>query len=159
MRLILLAFAVLALTACEVKTTATAEKARPDFRAALDAHLSAIQARDLEGFAATLTNSEELYTIFPDGGAITTPAQAKALHEEWFKDGDWRWDGEVMQIMEGADMAAALMKYDYRDAPDGEPRSAWLTLIFKLEGGEWRLVHDQNTRIEPQTELTENESD
>ena len=58
--------------------------------------------------------------------------------------------------MEGADMAAAFMKYDYRDTPDGEPRSAWLTLIFKLEEGEWRLIHDQNTRI---TQSTENETE
>ena len=54
---------------------------------------------------------------------------------------------ELIRIIEGEDMAMALYSYAYRDTPDGEPRSSWLMLLFKLEDGVWRLVHDQNTRI------------
>lgn len=123
--------------------------ARPDFRAALDAHLAAIEARDLDAFAPTITSGDDLYVIFPNGAAIETTEGVVAFHDEWFQDENWRMDPGVVKIMEGEDMSAALLKYDYRDTPNGEPRSSWLILIFKLEDGEWRLVHDQNTRIAP----------
>lgn len=126
-----------------------AEKPRPDFRAALDAHLAAISAKDLDAYKRTVTSGEDLYLIFPDGSAIETTEGVFAFHQEWFEDSNWRMEPEVMKVMEGEDMSAALLKYDYRDTPEGEPRSAWLVLIFKLEDGEWRLVHDQNTRIAP----------
>lgn len=141
-RIWVIAAACLALAGC------AAETPRPDFRAALDAHLAAIQARDLDAFKATLTSDATLYTIFPNGEALTTTADAVLLHESWFKEKNWQWHGEVVRLIEGADMATALLKYEYRDMPEGEPRSAWLALVFKLEDGEWRLVHDQNTRIE-----------
>jgi len=159
MRLILTAFAVLALSACEMKTTDVAEKVRPDFRAALDAHLGAIAARDLDALTATLTNGDDLNVIFPNGAMLENTDAVVAFHREWFSDDQWRMDPAVVKTIEGADMATALIKYDYRDTPAGAPRSSWLALVFKIEGGEWRLVHDQNTRIEPQTELTETESE
>jgi ketosteroid isomerase-like protein len=132
----------LLIAACEARTSV-----QPDFDAALERHLGAIQSRDLEAFVSTLTSGDTLYTIFPDGEALTTPAQAIALHKEWFADRDWVWEGEVVQKIVGTDLATALMKYDYRDAPESAPRSSWLVLVFRLEDGEWRLVHDQNTRI------------
>ncbi len=122
--------------------------ARPAFRPALQAHLDAIGARDLAAFKPTVTTRDDLYVVFPSGEVIETTDGVVSFHEEWFKDANWRWDGEVVKILEGADMAAALMKYEYRDTPEGAPRSSWLVLIFALENGAWRLVHDQNTRIE-----------
>ncbi|MEQ8179887.1 MAG: nuclear transport factor 2 family protein [Amphiplicatus sp.] len=126
--------------------------APPDFGAALQEHLAAIQARDLDAFAATLTADETLYTVFPNGGALTTRQAAVDLHRDWFADPNWVWEGETVHKIVGADMALALIKYDYRDTPEGAPRSAWLSLLFRLEDGEWRLVHDQNTRIDAPAE-------
>lgn len=148
------ALAVAALNGCG-KAAPVDDGGRPDFDAALERHLEAITDRDLEAFKATITTGDILYMIFPNGDALTTPAKAVALHEEWFKDPNWVWEGEIIHKVEGADMAAVLMQYDYRDAPDQPPRRSWLSLVFKLEDGEWRLVHDQNTRITPQTETEE----
>jgi len=145
-------FALLAAGAFTLAACSKVEPARPDFRAALDAHLAAIAARDLDGFKATITNGDDLVVIFPNGAALTTTAEVVGFHEEWFADADWVWEPAVVNIIEGADMTMALLKYDYRDSAEGEPRSSWLALVFKLEGGEWRLVHDQNTSIDPQTE-------
>ncbi len=147
MRLIVIAFAVLALAACEGKTTASVENARPDFRDALDAHLAAVAAKDVDAFAQTLTASEDLLLIFPDGQLIGSTEGVAAFHTEWFADANWRMTPEIVKLMEGADMSSALIRYDYRDTPEGEPRSSWLLLIFQLEAGGWRLIHDQNTRI------------
>ncbi|WP_425409444.1 YybH family protein [Hyphococcus sp.] len=129
-----------------------AASARPDFRAALEAHLAAIEAKDLEAYRPTVTTRDDLTLIFPGGEIIETTDGVIGFHEQWFQDSEWRWDGDIVKLMEGEDMAAALMKYDYRDAPDGAPRSSWLLLLFQLEKGEWRLIHDQNTRITQNTE-------
>jgi ketosteroid isomerase-like protein len=156
MRVILLAFVALTLAACEAKTNAAADIVRPDFRAALDVHLAAIAAKDLDAFKPTITAGDELYVIFPNGAAIETTDGVIEFHSEWFQDANWRMDPEIVKIIEGEDMSVALLKYDYRDTPDGAPRSSWLILVFKLEDGKWRLVHDQNTRINP-TETSEDE--
>lgn len=132
-----------------------ATPARPDFRAALDAHFSAIAARDLAAYENTITTGEELWVIFPNGERVESRADVVAFHKEWFADKNWIMRPELMKIIEGEDMAMALYTYAYRDTPDGDPRSSWLMLLFKLEGGEWRLVHDQNTRIADPEIMTE----
>lgn len=144
MRSVVIALSALLLAACDAGDAASA---RPDFRAALDAHLAAIGARDIDAYKTTITSDDDLHIIFPGGEVIETTDGVVSFHEGWFQDTEWRWDGEVLKIMEGEDMAAAYMKYDYRDTPEGDPRSAWLLLLFQLEEGEWRLIHDQNTRI------------
>ena len=148
--------ALFAVAACNADTAENAEPAaaapRPDFRAALDDHIAAVQGRDLEAFEATLTSGEDLYVIFPGGAALETKDAILDFHREWFSDKDWIWDIQVEKIIEGEDMATAVTRYAYRDNAEGAPRLAWLVLVFKLEDGEWRLVHDQNTRIDTQGE-------
>jgi hypothetical protein len=130
------------LAACSACTPA-----QPDFDEALNRHMVAIQDRDLETFASTVTSGDTLYTIFPDGTALVTPEEAIDQHRTWFADPDWVWRGTVVRTIVGVDMATALIEYDYRDSPDSTPRSSWLILLFALEDREWRLVHDQNTSI------------
>jgi ketosteroid isomerase-like protein len=145
MRILIVLFGIAVLAACEAKAPT-----RPDFRTALDAHLAAISARDLEAFEATITAGDDLYVIFPNGVALETTQGVVDFHRDWFTDDQWRFDPSVVKTIIGVDMATALLKYDYRDTPHGEPRTSWLVLVFKLEDGAWRLVHDQNTRIAPQ---------
>ncbi len=140
------AFVALALAAALSACAASAP--RPSFTDALDAHLAAIGARDLAGFEKTISDDDFL-VIFPNGEALETRAAVVDFHKEWFADPAWRMTPEIVKIIEGDDFSTALLKYDYRDTPDGAPRAAWLNLVFKLENGEWRLVHDQNTRIAP----------
>ena len=140
-------FAAVILFAFCTASIAAAEEGRPPFRPALDAHLAAIAAKDLDAYKPTVTKGDDLHIVFPGGEVMHTTEEVIAFHEGWFQDPNWRWDGEVLKIIEGEDLSAAFMRYDYRDTPEGEPRSAWLLLLFALEDGEWRLVHDQNTRI------------
>lgn len=119
----------------------------PDFQAALERHLGAIERRDIDAFRASVTDGETLLTIVQDGRAFTTPAETIAIHDEWFKRDGWSWKGDIVRTIVGKDVAAAVIRYVYRDTPDAEPISTWLTFVFRLENGEWRLVHDQNTLI------------
>lgn len=45
-------------------------------------------------------------------------------------------------------MAMAVIKYTYRAKPEQEPFETWLTYVFKLEEGAWRIIHDQNTALD-----------
>ena len=136
-----------AIAAVAMMLAACGSKA-PDFQTALDVHLASIAARDLEAFKATTTSGDDLYVIFPTGAALTTTAEVIDFHEAWFDNDEWSLEPEVVKTIVGKDVAIALIKYNYRDTPDTPARSSWLVLVFKLEDGEWRLVHDQNTRIE-----------
>ena len=142
-----LAIAALTLAAACNPIAGTDMKDAPDFRAALDRHLAAIEARDLDAFKASVTTGDTLMTIVQNGHAFMTPAETIAMHEDWFKRSDWSWKGEVVRTIIGKDVAAAIIRYDYQDTPEAAPFSTWLTLVFQIEDGEWRLVHDQNTMI------------
>jgi len=121
---------------------------KPDFDSALQQHFDAISNRDLEAFKSHLTRGETLYTIVQNGHAFTTPSETISIHEEWFKDPNWIWEGAVVHKVVGEDVAMALVKYQYRAKPEDVPFSTWLTYIFQLQDGQWRIVHDQNTALD-----------
>ena len=118
---------------------------KPDFDSALQSHFDAIANRDIAAFRSHLTRGKMLYTIVQNGHAFTTPEETIAIHEEWFKDPDWIWEGSVVHKIVGTDVAMALVRYDYRAKPDDPPFSTWLTYVFELQEGEWRIVHDHTS--------------
>jgi ketosteroid isomerase-like protein len=121
---------------------------KPDFDTALQKHFAAISNRDIEAFKSHLTKGETLYTIVQNGHAFTTPSETIAIHEQWFKDQNWVWEGSVVHKVVGEDMAMALVKYQYRTKQENTPIVTWLTYVFQLQDGQWRIVHDQNTALD-----------
>lgn len=121
---------------------------KPDFDAALQAHFKAIADRDLEAFRSHLTQGDRLYTIVQTGHAFTTPEESVAIHEQWFKDPNWIWEGQVVHKVVGQDVAMALVQYRYRAKPQDTPVVSWLTYVFELQDGQWRIVHDHNTALD-----------
>lgn len=121
---------------------------KPDFDAALQAHFDAISNRDLEAFREHLTRGSVLYTIVQNGFAFRTPAESIDLHEKWFQDPDWTWKATVVHRVAGEDMAMALVRYTYRAHPSAEPFETWLTYVFQLQDGAWRIIHDHNTAVD-----------
>ena len=121
---------------------------KPDFDTALQQHFAAISNRDIEAFKSHLTRGETLYTIIQNGHAFTTPAETIEIHKEWFQDPNWIWEGTVVHKVVGQDVAMALVKYQYRSHTDAAPISSWLTYVFQLQEGQWRIVHDHNTALD-----------
>jgi hypothetical protein len=121
---------------------------KPDFDQALQQHLDSITSRNLATFQAHITKSDILYTIVQNGFAFKTAAELVATHAEWFKDPEWIWEGSVVHKVVGADMAMALLRYDYRAKAEDKPFSTWLTYVFHLEDNEWRLIHDHSTALD-----------
>lgn len=122
------------------------------FRRSLERHMAAVSGRDLATLETTLTRTEALTLIFPDGSTLDTRAAFVDFHRTWFADRKWTWRGEILRTIETPSLATALVRYAYD--PDGaageQPaRESWLALTFAEEAGAWRLVLDQNTRIEP----------
>ncbi|MEE9433679.1 MAG: nuclear transport factor 2 family protein [Sphingorhabdus sp.] len=135
----------LALTAC----IRTVEKpGAPDFRAAVEQHLEAVENRDFDTFKNTLTKTDDLNVIFPGGSVLENTQAVLDFHKQWFADDKWVFKTNIEKVIGGSDQSTALVKYSFQDSADGEPREAWLVLTFQLEDGSWRLIHDQNTRID-----------
>ena len=120
---------------------------KPDFDTAIQEHFAAISNRDIEAFKSHLTKSDTLYTIVQNGHAFTTPDETIELHRQWFSDPDWVWAGSVVHKVVGEDVAMALIKYHYRPKAEDQPIVTWLTYVFQLQEGQWRIVHDQNTAL------------
>ncbi|MEP0822537.1 MAG: nuclear transport factor 2 family protein [Ignavibacterium sp.] len=121
---------------------------RPDFAEALRRFLGSISSRDLDAYRSAITKNHVLYTIIQSGHAFSTRDELLAMHEEWFKDKQWTWNGSVVHTVVGEDMALALIRYEYRSGEQDEPFSTWLTYVFRLEDNEWRLIHDHNTAVD-----------
>ena len=121
---------------------------KPDFDLALQEHFAAIANRDIKAFKSHLTLRETLYTVVQNGHAFTTPAETIAIHEEWFRDPNWEWNGSVVHKVVGEDMAMALVRYTYQPNKETPPFETWLVYVFQLQEGAWRIVHDQNTALD-----------
>ncbi len=125
----------------------------PPFRPALEKHLAAVAARDMDALLPTLTGGNELTMIAPNGHKFDTRQQYVDFHRQWFAAKD---DGkldiiEIARVIESPALAHALVKYRYSSKDkDGKMQASvsWLALTFALENGGWRLVFDQNTLIE-----------
>ncbi len=102
----------------------------------------------MTAFKNNLTRHKTLYTIVQNGHAFTTPEELVAVHEEWFRDSSWIWEGKVVHKVVGKDMAMAVIKYRYRANEKADGFETYLTYVFALEDGEWRIVHDQNTALD-----------
>lgn len=143
-----LAFALAMLVFFTLTACTGGASVKPDFDAALQEHFKAISNRDIEAFKSHLTKGDTLYTIVQNGHAFTTPSETIAIHEQWFKDPNWVWEGSVVHKVVGEDVAMALVKYQYRAKPEDTPVVTWLTYVFQLQDGKWRIVHDQNTALD-----------
>jgi ketosteroid isomerase-like protein len=126
-----------------------AASAKAGFREALDAHFQAVVARDIDKLEPTLTRSDELTLILPNGKRTTTKAAFLEFHRTWFAETGWTMRFDIHTIVENGTTAIATVqtRYDEPNATKPYWSESWLTLTFRKERGEWRLFHDQNTRI------------
>ncbi|WP_335934368.1 YybH family protein [Streptomyces sp. PTD5-9] len=117
-----------------------------EFTTALDRHLAAIAARDLDAYLDTV-HDEAVY-ILPNGRTVTGAEEVRAFHRGWFQDPDWTMETELTSTRVHRDTAVAVLRVDYRDLDqDGRPYRLdyLLSLVFARTDGRWLLVHDQNT--------------
>jgi ketosteroid isomerase-like protein len=115
-------------------------------------HVKAVQSRDLPALERTITSSDSLTLILPNGTQTSTRQAYIDFHKEFFAGKTWTIQFEPVSRIVGADFAVLTTKSLYQDTVDGKPyRSrSWVTFTFQKELGQWRLIHDQNTRLPPE---------
>jgi hypothetical protein len=117
------------------------------FRAALEEQLSAIRARDIDRFRATVSSSDEARVIGPTGDAIVGGEAIVGAHREWFASAsNWEFRPTIVWTRETREMAFALLRVEYDEAQRAGSRFL-LSLLFVQEAGVWRMIYDQNTGI------------
>jgi uncharacterized protein (TIGR02246 family) len=119
----------------------------PSFNAALHEHLSALQARDIERFAATL--GADVTVVDGTGRVMEGRAAVVKSHAEWFGSRDsWTFDYRLRSAREFGGAGLALIDVTYRQSPAGAPVLFLLSLLFeRTDDGSWRFVYDQNTPL------------
>jgi len=115
-------------------------------------HVKAVQSRDLAVLEQTITLGDRLTLILPNGTQTSTRQAYIDFHKEFFATKTWTIEFEPVSRIVGADFAVLTTKSLYQDTVDGKPyRSrSWVTFTFRKELGQWRLIHDQNTRLPPE---------
>ena len=114
------------------------------FAQALDEHLAAIAARDIERFAATVSRSPDARVIGPDGTAIVGGDAIVAAHRGWFEsEKAWTFTPRVVLERAGDTLAFALLDVDYHEG--GTQRRFSLCVVFARDDGSGKLFYDQNT--------------
>lgn len=119
-----------------------------NFQETLQVHLTAIQQRDFTAFLRTVTQATAFNCILPNGKYIDNTREFIEFNQSWFADPDWRITFTLLKTVESGQMSLALLSVHYDDVdPTGAPYQLdyYLSLGFVQEGGEWRLVFDQNT--------------
>ena len=122
------------------------------FQEALDLHLKAICGRDIEAYKAFLSDKTPVILIFASGAMLKGTKAVLDFHAEWFGDANWTWTPDVIDTLVMGDSAYALLRTTYSDIDEeGNPftNESYVSLLFVLEGQEWILVRDQNTKIIP----------
>jgi len=117
-----------------------------DLDAALAAHLAAIRRRDLGAFAATV--HQDVTVVLPNGRLISGRDDVVAFHRQLFADAGWRMELTPEGRSIAGDTAVARFVVDYHEddgAGGAYDRRYRLALVFSRQGGEWLLLHDQNT--------------
>lgn len=121
-----------------------------NFKTILSKHLKAISERNLDDIISTIADSVTL--IFPDGEMLTSKQSFIDFHKEWFKDPTWKMTTTTLSTSEGKELSYGLVKYRFtKGSADGATQSqsdTYLLLVFKRQKNGWKLIHDQNTRIE-----------
>jgi ketosteroid isomerase-like protein len=118
------------------------------FREALDEHLAALQARDVERFAATLGANA---AVVDGSGAIKRGTDAVLRsHADWFAMPEqWMFAYELLFTRETQSSGLALIEATYRHTPDAEPARFLLSLLFERDAdGAFKFVYDQNTPLQ-----------
>ena len=141
--------AKLVLLAWLLAACATSPMPSAPFEPQVERHIAAIENRNLGEIEATITAREDLLLVLPSGKVSRTRADYLDFHRALFANQSWRMTFEPVHFQTYGRYGHALYRVTFDgDGAGPTPASpAYLTLGFRLEQGEWRLVHDQNTPI------------
>lgn len=119
-------------------------------RETFDLYVKSVQGSDLKSLFSTISENEAFFFLTSGGRLISTRSGYYKFHEEWFQEKDWEMPVDHIEVHEARDMGYATALYHYRGSDPSGGRYAldsWFTLIFRKEGGMWKVVADVCTPI------------
>jgi ketosteroid isomerase-like protein len=131
----------------------------PPFRAAVEAHLAAISARNMDALLPTLTGKDSLVLFTAGGGQYETRQQYLDFQRDWFAGHtDGTIETEIVDLTEALAFAHALVEYRYHTqnaAGETQTRKSWSILTFDLENGSWLLSMRSDSLEDPRKKKVE----
>jgi len=115
-----------------------------------DLYVKSVQSSNLEGLFSTVSENETFFFLTSGGRLISTRSGYYKFHEEWFQEKDWEMPVDHVEVHEGRDFGYAMAQYHYKGSDPAGGRyllDSWFTLIFRKEGGMWKVVADVCTPI------------
>jgi len=113
-------------------------------------YVQAVQKADLEALFETVTERKQFIFLTAQGNRITSRKGYYQFHQRWFKEEDWTMPVELLAVHEGQDYGYTVALFHYKQKlASGEwyCLDSYFTLIFRKEGGEWKVVADICTPI------------
>jgi ketosteroid isomerase-like protein len=128
---------------------------RLSLRETNDLYIRSIQERDLERLMSSVTEDMMLHFIGTTGTMMKSREDYLRFHEEWFRETDWEisFDDPIIQEVNG--FGYTMSVFTYRNStPDGKVLTlvSYVTLIFRKEAGQWRVIADVCTPIRREVE-------
>ena len=124
--------------------------ARAAFQAVIDRYLLAYDRHDAAACAAVYAVDGQI--LSPFGPPVIGTAAIRAVHEEWFDEGE---TGKTMTIAEArAEGGTGFCLVAYAaDVPDGaggttESRGLSLNTMTRRDGGDWVIRHTSITELD-----------
>ena len=131
-----------------ISSVLVAQSSETEFELIVKKHLKSIDEKNFENFSSTLTDSDKLNLIMPNGVHLKSKSQILDFTQAWFAETTWEMKYTILEMKETSEMGFVLLMVNYSDVDqDNNPYSLvyYLNLIFEKENGKWGLVHDQNT--------------
>lgn len=147
----LLVLALFALAVVEIPAASqSGNRLGMSLRETFDLYVKSIQNSDLEGLFSTVSEKATFFFLTSGGRLIATREGYSKFHEEWFREKDWEMPVDHIEVYEGGDFGYVTAQYHYKARTPAGGRyhlDSWFTLIFRKEGGMWRVVADVCTPI------------
>lgn len=124
---------------------AIAPPAPCDFDCALERNLAASRTHDADAFAETITRGNDIQLVEPYGPVRHGRAAYLEALRSFVGRGGYIFDYDIVDRRVGDELGYALLDVTMRFDDSQQTFRYYQLLIFALEDGEWRVVHDQIT--------------
>ncbi len=125
------------------------------FTNVLESHLKAVEGRDIETLASTLSPDGEMWLILPQSEITKTDSAFMNFHKAWFLDDQWTLSSEIISVDVGEKRGIGIVKQTYREPErDGKPYYNNMVVSYGLKKveGDWYVYKDHMCSIGKSTD-------
>ena len=125
------------------------------FTATMEKHLAAISTKNLDSLASTMSPEGDMQLMLGGMETIVSVDSFMSFHETWFREPNWTFDTEILNIEVGERVGMAIVESMYREPErDGKPYFNRMTISYVLRkiNNKWYVIKDHATSVEKSTD-------